>query len=125
MKLSTVQKYLSAFILLSFYCSNYLIASVYADDDPNKSVSDYWNTDKDVKQMKEETENETKNQLLTDSTEGRSSWFIGWDYIKTIFALLFVVGLLFGLLKLVNRKNRLYDKNRFHEKYGWYFTRSA
>lgn len=35
-----------------------------------------------------------------------------------MFALLFVVGLLFGLLKLVNRKNRLYDKNRFMKNMG-------
>ena len=41
-----------------------------------------------------------------------------WDYIKTLFALVFVVGLLFGLLKFVNRKNRMYDKNRLMKNMG-------
>ena len=40
------------------------------------------------------------------------------DYIKTLFALVFVIGLLFGLLKFVNRKNRLYDKNRLMKNMG-------
>jgi len=41
-----------------------------------------------------------------------------WDYIKTILALVFVVGLLFGLLKFINRKNRMYDKSRFMKNMG-------
>ena len=33
-------------------------------------------------------------------------------------AFVFVVGLLFGLLKVINRKNRLYDKSRFMKNMG-------
>lgn len=41
-----------------------------------------------------------------------------WDYTKTIFALIFVVALLFGLLKFINSRNRLYDKNRLMKNMG-------
>lgn len=41
-----------------------------------------------------------------------------WEYIKTGLALVFVVGLLVALLKFVNRKNRLYEKNRLMKNMG-------
>lgn len=40
------------------------------------------------------------------------------DYIRAFFALIFVVGLLYALLKFMNRKNRLYDKNRLMKNLG-------
>lgn len=50
--------------------------------------------------------------------KGSKAGLSAWDYIQTIFALIFVVGLLFALLKFVNRKNRIYDKNRFMKNMG-------
>jgi len=41
-----------------------------------------------------------------------------WEYIKVVFALVFVVGLLFFLLKFINRKNRMYDKTRLMKNMG-------
>lgn len=41
-----------------------------------------------------------------------------WEYIKTFLALVFVIGLLYALLKFMNRKNRLYDKNRMMKNLG-------
>ena len=41
-----------------------------------------------------------------------------WDYIKTGFALVFVIGLLFALLKFINRKNRLYSKSQLMKNVG-------
>lgn len=41
-----------------------------------------------------------------------------WDYIKTGFALVFVIGLLFALLKFMNRKNRLYSKSQLMKNVG-------
>lgn len=41
-----------------------------------------------------------------------------WEYIKALFALAFVVGLLYALLKFVNNKNRLYQKNRLMKNLG-------
>jgi flagellar protein FliO/FliZ len=41
-----------------------------------------------------------------------------WDYLKMIFALLFVVGLLYGLLRFVNKRNLQYQKNRLIQNHG-------
>lgn len=41
-----------------------------------------------------------------------------WDYTRTIFALIFVVALLIGVLKFINNRNRLYDKNRLMKNMG-------
>lgn len=41
-----------------------------------------------------------------------------WDYTRTIFALIFVVALLFGLLKFINSRNRQFDKNRLMKNMG-------
>lgn len=40
------------------------------------------------------------------------------DYTRAFFALVFVIGLLYALLKFMNRKNRLYDKNRLMKNLG-------
>lgn len=41
-----------------------------------------------------------------------------WDYIKMVFALLFVLALLYGVLKLVNSKNRLYQQHQLIQNLG-------
>lgn len=124
MKLATVQKYLFAFLLTILLMPQLAVASVYADDDPDKPVSDYWNTDKDGDAVKKSDTEEINldtdmNAPIADpSSDGKAVGSSVGDYIKVMVALLFVVGLLYGLLKLVNRKNRLYDKNRFMKNMG-------
>ncbi|MEK5039538.1 flagellar biosynthetic protein FliO [Sporosarcina sp. FSL K6-3457] len=124
MKLSLVKKYVLAFSLMILFVSPLSPVSVFADDDPNKSVSDYWSTDKDsdaeidnnieLNELEIDTDEPAADLSSNDKAVGSS---VG-DYIKVMVALLFVVGLLFGLLKVVNRKNRLYDKNRFMKNMG-------
>ncbi|MFX3674094.1 MAG: flagellar biosynthetic protein FliO [Paenisporosarcina sp.] len=41
-----------------------------------------------------------------------------WDYIKMVLALLFVLALLYGVLKLVNSKNRMYQQNQLMQNLG-------
>ena len=120
MKSTIVQKYLSAFILIIFLVSQLPYASVYADTDadPNKPVSDLFNKDSENdtrNKSDEDTITPPADDLTTDKADVGSS--VG-DYIKTLFALVFVLGLLFGLLKFVNRKNKLYDKNRLMKNMG-------
>jgi flagellar protein FliO/FliZ len=120
MKSAIVQKYLSALILVIFLVSQLPYASVYADTDtdPNKSVSDLFtkdpetdtSTDADTDSLTPPAEDLPKDKADVGTSAG--------DYIKTLFALLFVLGLLFGLLKFVNRKNKLYDKNRLMKNMG-------
>lgn len=53
-----------------------------------------------------------------DAQETSKIGVTAWDYIKTFLALAFVIGLLYALLKFMNRKNRLYDKNRMMKNLG-------
>ena len=119
MKSTNVQKYLSAFILIIFLVTQLPYASVHADTDadPNKSVSDLFNKDpeKDTDSDEDKLTPPPADDLTTDKADVGSS---AGDYIKTLFALVFVLGLLFGLLKFVNRKNKLYDKNRLMKNMG-------
>lgn len=65
--------------------------------------------------------NQQDSNQLNDGKDEKEAAKVGLtagDYIKTIFALVFVVGLLYGLLKFINRRNRLYDKNRLMKNLG-------
>lgn len=55
-----------------------------------------------------------------DGTEavGQKSGMSVGDYVRALLAFAFVIGLLFFLLKFVNRKNRLYDRNRLMKNMG-------
>ena len=120
MKLTIVQKFLSAFILLIFLVTQLPYVSVHADTDtdPNKPVSELFNKEPE-KGTSTDTDEDAitppAEDLTTDKADVGSS---AGDYIKTLLALVFVLGLLFGLLKFVNRKNKLYDKNRLMKNMG-------
>ncbi|WP_342509483.1 flagellar biosynthetic protein FliO [Sporosarcina sp. FSL K6-2383] len=124
MIVATAQKYLTAFLLAILLVPQLFIMPVQAQDDPNKSVSDYWDTDKESNPDNESDADKINldidaNEPIADPvSEGESVGSSAGDYIKVMAALLFIVGLLYGLLKLVNRKNRLYDKNRFMKNMG-------
>lgn len=84
---------------------------------PNQSYAD-GNVFDCIENDKDCAEN---NEPITDSDEDSAKAPVSisaWEYVKTGFALVFVVGLLFVLLKFVNRKNRLYDKNRLMKNMG-------
>lgn len=64
--------------------------------------------------------NDFGNNEKDDAKENEKSavGVTAWDYTRTIFALIFVVALLFGLLKFINNRNRQYDKNRLMKNMG-------
>lgn len=54
-------------------------------------------------------------------TEKNGSAAVGlsiWDYVKTLFALVFVVGLLYALLKFMNKRNLKYQQNQIVQNLG-------
>lgn len=100
-----------------FYCQ-VPILTVHADTDSNDSVSDLFKEGKDSKTDTIQPDEKDKSEKLeTPKEQAPVGTSIG-DYIKTILALLFVVGLLVGLLKFVNRKNRIYDKSKMMKNMG-------
>lgn len=120
MKVSHVKKYVSVFILALLLGSQIASNSAHADDDPNQSIADSFRDEKQQGEKNEETE-ETEldsESPAADRTDGAAVGTSVTDYIRVVFALVFVIGLLYGLLRFVNRKNRLYDKTRLMKNMG-------
>ncbi|RDI47446.1 flagellar biosynthetic protein FliO [Falsibacillus pallidus] len=64
---------------------------------------------KDEKSMtkKEEPASESSSPMITI-----------WDFIKMIFALLFVIALLYGLLKFINKRSKNFQQSKMVENLG-------
>ncbi|MDP4164052.1 MAG: flagellar biosynthetic protein FliO [Bacillota bacterium] len=80
----------------------------------NGSVKDY---------LQQQDKNHSKavapNQQ-TDSTQSQTS-AVGvtfWDFVRMIFATIFVIALLYFLLKFINKKNRMYKSSQLVENLG-------
>ncbi|MCG7342880.1 flagellar biosynthetic protein FliO [Sporosarcina sp. ACRSL] len=91
--------------------------NVHAEADQNKSVSDCLGQGNDCGQDSKNV-NEIDEPAADTSQDGAAVGLSLWDYIKTLFALLFVIGLLLALLKFINRKNRMFDQHRFIKNVG-------
>lgn len=72
--------------------------------------------DEEEKQNKEVTPG--NEEPTPEEGKASSVGVTAGDYIQMIFALLFVVGLLYALLKFINRKSRMYDKNKMMKNLG-------
>lgn len=117
MKLSVNLKY-SLPILLAVLLFCVFPIETYADNDnSNKPVSDLFEPGNDIDQNDTNVidEDEPAADRSQDGAAVGSSW---GDYLKTILALLFVVGLLFALLKFINRKNRMFNQHRLMKNVG-------
>src|SRR5690606_12975305 len=116
MSLSIFHKLLSVFLLVIFIIGSLPTVS-FAEDNTDKSVSDWFEKDNDDGQEipKEIEKDEPAADRSQDGAAVGLSW---WDYTKTLLALLFVVGLLFALLKFINRKNRMFDQHRLMKNVG-------
>ncbi|CAM3077423.1 flagellar biosynthetic protein FliO [Filibacter tadaridae] len=116
MKVSVIYTWLSVLLVFVFIAS-YTPTPVLASADPNRTVSDCLDSGKGCGEKKV-TEKESDMPASDHSNDEVAVGLTAWDYIKTFFALLFVIGLLFALLKFINRKNRMYDKNRLMKNMG-------
>ncbi|MYL70987.1 hypothetical protein GLW00_08990 [Halobacillus litoralis] len=60
-----------------------------------------------------------EDQQTSDSpVEMKGGGSLVWNVVKLIFALIFVVALLYGLLKFFNQKNKMFNQNRTMENLG-------
>lgn len=94
-----------------------------ASVDPNESIAEY------LERSKTETDNEREPVINTEkekekekeiktSTDKSGVSLNAWDYIKMVFALLFVIFLLYGLLRFVNSRNRSFQHNQLIQNLG-------
>ena len=68
-----------------------------------------------------QTETINDNKGIENKGEEMASSSVGlnlWDFVKMIFATVFVVGLLYSVLKFVNKKGRLFKSTQLIENLG-------
>ncbi|WP_158232597.1 MULTISPECIES: flagellar biosynthetic protein FliO [unclassified Sporosarcina] len=87
-----------------------------ADTDPDISVSDCIGKGKDCEEKAPVAENDEKN--ITDNDLDEPKGLTAKDYIRTILAFIFVIGLLVWLLRFMNKRNRSFDQNRLMTNLG-------
>ncbi|MCY7918344.1 flagella biosynthesis regulatory protein FliZ [Bacillus vallismortis] len=93
------------------------IAAAAADSD-NSTVNE-WFQKKDEKTADKPEQKEEKTTQTADETEGAAAPSVSaFDFVKMIFALLFVVVLIYGLVKLMNKRNRLLKPFQYVENIG-------
>ncbi|MDF0725175.1 flagellar biosynthetic protein FliO [Cytobacillus sp. S13-E01] len=56
---------------------------------------------------------QNESELTTSSNQ-----FSAWEFIKMIFATIFIIALIYFVLKLINKKNRLFNKDKYIENIG-------
>ncbi len=85
--------------------------------------------DKNVKQWLDEETNQTEEQSNETSdtpsreqndlkTISESPKISAWDFIKMIFATIFVIFLIYFVLKLITKRGKLFSQQRFMENLG-------
>ncbi len=118
MKLAYVQKVFLIVLFLTLLGSQLPLMSVHAEDESDKSVADFLDEDKVGDVEKKEIELDKEPPAADRETDGAAVGPSAGDYIRVVIAFVFVIGLLFGLLKFINRKNKLYDKTRLMKNMG-------
>ena len=119
MKRFAVRKINLLLIIFAVVMTVFVASPVHAEDNVYFCMENKDKCTEDGTPIEDKDATEDKDSVTeSDSKKASKVGVSAWDYIRTLFALAFVVGLLFFLLKFVNRKNRLYDKNRFMKNMG-------
>ncbi|AXH98710.1 hypothetical protein DV702_02645 [Sporosarcina sp. PTS2304] len=112
------QKNFTKWLLVFFLCVVFTPLA-HADTDPDISVSDCIGKGVDCS-----SKDSTKDQInepaesTDDVTEITPTGLTAWDYIRTLLAFIFVIGLLLWLLRFMNKRNRTFDQNRLMTNLG-------
>ncbi|MCY7795642.1 flagella biosynthesis regulatory protein FliZ [Bacillus spizizenii] len=110
-------QYFIVFICFFVLFSVHPIAAAAADSD-NSTVNE-WFQKKDEKTADKSEQKEEKTTHTADETEGAAAPSVSaFDFVKMIFALLFVIVLIYGLVKLMNKRNRLLKPFQYVENIG-------
>ena len=115
MKYLVTRKNVLVVIFLIFLLGTLPNSSTLADDNVFFCTE---NPDKCDDDKAPTTVDPTSDKGADDSEKSSTVGLSAWDYIKTGFALAFVIGLLFALLKFINRKSRLYNKTQLIKNVG-------
>lgn len=117
MKASIVLSKSFPFILACVLFFTIAPLAVIADSSNDTFVSDNFKTKKAEKDVS--TPTDEKNDLVTDQEKVAEPPVSSWgDYVRMIFAFIFVIALLLALLKFLNRKNRMFEQHKLMKNVG-------
>ena len=108
-------------ICIAFLLSISVPLGTEAAVDSNESIKEsFERINKGTAPDAEPEENKELDQEENTPQEASSSGvsITAWDYIKMIFALLFVIALLYGLLRFINKRNRSFQHNQLIHNLG-------
>ena len=108
----------SLFVKIVFVCVLFLIANTFSPTYTFANEGGYISDS--IGKDKSDDENNLSNDggAGEDDTESASSSIGVFDYIKVLFALGLVIGLLIFILKMLNRKNMAYQQNSLMKNLG-------
>lgn len=87
----------------------------------NKSVKEWLEQPEDTKQEQKSDQDQTTTKNEDTTTAENGSVNVGltiWDFIKMIFATIFVVALLYFMLRFINKKSKNYKSSQLIENIG-------
>ncbi len=96
--------------------SPHVTSSVHAEDTQNKSVYENINNQEEETRQNQPNEKPASDDQVQQNDEpvvqGDSLSITAWDFIKMIFALGFIIFLIYVLLKFVTKKNRVFQQGQ-------------
>lgn len=102
-------------LLLCFVHAPY----THAETDSDISVSDCIGKGKDCDSKNSvDDDSKTTTKMIDAPVAEKSVGLSTGDYIRTLFAFIFVIGLLVWLLRFLNKRNRKFDQNRLMTNLG-------
>lgn len=113
MKIQRITKWLMVLLLCLA-----VAPSVHAETDPNASVSDCIGKGKDCSSKDEVKEKGDSTAVPEEPVLDEPKGLSAGDYIRTLLAFVFVIGLLVWLLRFLNKRNRSFDQNRLMTNMG-------
>ncbi|GKV64181.1 MULTISPECIES: flagellar biosynthetic protein FliO [unclassified Sporosarcina] len=122
-------KQLTKWFVMLLVCLVFWMPHAEAETDPNARVSDCFGKGKDC--SSDDTagnQADKKDQEIPSGAPGSLSdpqetekapkGLSAWDYIRTLLAFIFVIGLLVWLLRFLNKRNRSFDQTRLMTNLG-------
>lgn len=88
---------------------------VSAENDPNETVEENLKKQQQGIVVEDKVEKEVESDLEISSNPVSVT---AWDYVKMILALLFVIVLLYGLLRFLNSRNKSFQQNQLIQNLG-------
>ncbi|EGQ27376.1 flagellar biosynthesis protein [Sporosarcina newyorkensis 2681] len=111
-------KLVAKWLIMLLACLVFL-PSAYAETDPDAVVSDCIGKGKDCNSEAPATDKPDNGTVSDPQTSSEPpKGLTAWDYIRTLLAFIFVIGLLVWLLRFLNKRNRNFDQTRLMTNLG-------